>query len=301
MQQFYMMVSIQATLFIYMAVGYGMSKGGMLSKQLRSGITDMMIYILLPCMVFESFNQQLTHQQLLEGAGIFVVAFAASALAWIVGIIVWRKYPAKKQQILRYALLISSATFAGLPVINDAYGAAGLFLASIYIIPGRILMWTAGISLFGAKSGGWIKKTMSNPAMIAVFLGMGRMLTGLQLPAFIDKAMSGIGNCTSPFSLIIVGSILADVDLHGIFDKDALMLGFVRMIAVPLMLVAGLKVIGFSELGTAVSVILAAMPAGTTSAILAEKYGADAVLGSKCIFITTVMSLFTVPLLMLIL
>ena len=301
MQQFYMMVSIQATLFIYMAVGYGMSKGGMLTKQLRSGLTDIMIYILLPCMVFESFNQQLTHQQLLEGAGIFIVSFAASILAWIVGIIAWRRYPLKKQQILRYATLISSATFAGLPVINDAYGAAGLFLASIYIIPGRILMWTAGISLFGEKSQGWIKKTMSNPAMVAVFLGMGRMLAGLQLPAFFDKAMAGIGNCTSPFSLIIVGSILADVDLHGIIDKDALALGVVRMIVIPIILVAGLKVVGFSEVGTAVAVIMAAMPAGTTSAILAEKYGADSVLGSKCIFITTVMSLVTIPLLMLIL
>ncbi|MBQ2751471.1 MAG: AEC family transporter [Oscillospiraceae bacterium] len=300
MQQFYMMVSIQATLFIYMAVGYGMSKGGMLSKQFRSGLTDMLIYILLPCMVFESFNQHLTAEQLLEGAGIFVVSFAASLLAWVVGLIAWHRYPTAKQQILRYATLISSATFAGLPVINDAYGAPGLFLASIYIIPGRILMWTAGISLFGAKSEGWIKKTMSNPAMVAVFLGLGRMLTGFTLPSFIDKAMANIGNCTAPLSLIIVGGILSEVDLHGIFDRDALALGFVRMILIPVIMIGALKVVGFSEMGTAVAIIMAAMPAGTTSAILAEKYGADSVLGSKCIFVTTMMSLFTIPLLMLV-
>lgn len=48
-----------------------------------------------------------------------------------------------------------------------------------------------------------------------------------------------------------------------------------------------------------VSLILTGMPAGSTSALLAAKYGADEDYASRCIVTTTILSLVTIPLLML--
>lgn len=294
------MVGVQASLFIYMAIGYVLRKRNMTSKQFRSELTNILVNILLPCMVFDSFQQDVSMDQLMSGVAILGLSFFLSFLAWWVGWLFFRNYPPEKAKILRYGTLIANSGFAGLPVIQGAYGGEGLFLASIYIIPNRVLMWSAGISLFtkGEKSD-FIKKVLLNPGIIAVFLGLGWMLLDLPLPGFCASAIGKLGDSTAPLSLLIVGSILADVDWRGIFERDVLLVSGVRLLLLPAVSLIILKVIGFSSLGTAIAVILTGMPIGSTTAILAEKYGADALFASKCVFLSTLFSLITIPVLTL--
>lgn len=298
MAQFFTMANVQATLFVYMAVGYVARKSGLISKQLRTGISDLLIYVLLPCMVFDSLNQDLSWQELKDGAVILAMAFFLSFLAWVTGWLCWHRYPPEKEKILRYGTLIANSGFAGLPVIQGAYGAEGLFLASIFIIANRVLMWTAGISLYGkGEKPDVVKKVLLNPGIIAVFLGLAWMLLSLPLPGFCDRAISAMGGCTAPISLIVVGAILADVDWHGVFELDVFLASAVRLILLPAMALGVMRLLAFPDLSTAVAVILTGMPIGSTTAILAEKYGADALFASKCVFLSTLLSLFTMPLL----
>lgn len=300
MEQFYTMVNVQATLFIYMAVGYGARKTNLITKELRSGISDLLVYVLLPCMVFHSLNQDMTMEELETGAMILAMAFFLSFLAWVVGLICWRKFPPEKRNVLRYGTLVANSGFAGLPVIQGAYGAEGLFLASIFIIANRVLMWSAGVSLFskGEKSD-MIKKVLLNPGIIAVFLGLAWMLLDLPLPAFCDSAIAAMGSATSPISLIVVGAVLAEVDWRGVFEKDVFLSTAVRLILLPLMAIAVMRVLKFDRLSTAVAVILTGMPVGSTTVILGQKYGADALFASKTVFVSTLFSLITIPLLTL--
>lgn len=300
MEQFYAMVNVQATLFIYMAVGYMARKTNMITKELRSGISDLLVYVLLPCMVFNSLNQDITMEELRSGAVILAMAFLFSFLAWMVGLVCWRKYPPEKQNILRYGTLVANSGFAGLPVIQGAYGPEGLFLASIFIIANRVLMWSAGVSLFGkGDKRDMVKKVLLNPGIIAVFLGLAWMLLDLPLPAFCGNAISAMGNATSPISLIVVGAALAEVDWRGVFEKDVFLASAVRLILLPVMAIVIMRVLKFDSLSTAVAVILTGMPIGSTTVILGQKYGADALFASKTVFVSTLFSLFTIPLLTL--
>ena len=290
------MSEVQASLFVYLAVGYLMQKLGVITQPVRSGISDLLVTVLLPCMVFNSFHQEISAQQMISAAAILAAAFALSFFAWLTGWVIYRRYPQEKASILRYGTLIANSGFAGLPVIQSAYGATGLFYASIFIIPNRIFMWSAGVSMFQkGKNCNWVRDVWLNPGIIAVELGLVRMLLKIPLPGFVDTAISSMGNCTTAISIIVVGSILAEVDLKTIFSKDALVLSFVRLIFLPGCALIALKAIGFEQLATAVAVILTGMPIGSTTAILGEKYGADSCFASKCVFVTTLLSLFTIP------
>jgi len=298
MEKFYAMAQVQASLFVYLAVGYLIRKRGIITPEVRGGITNLLIFVFLPCMVFESLHMDMDLQQLLSGGLILVASFAASFFAWGVGKVLFQKRDPSRRTIMRYGTLIANSGFAGLPVIQGAYGAEGLFFASIYIIPNRIFMWTAGISMFQkGKKTDWVRDVLLNPGIIAVFLGLARTLLQIPLPSFVDTAVSSMGQCTTSVSIILVGSILADVEWRSIFQWDVFYACIVRLILLPVVSLVVLKLIGFDSLGTAISVILTGMPMGTTTAILAEKYGQDAGFGSSCVFLSTVLSLVTIPML----
>lgn len=303
MDDFFLMAQVQATLFVYMLVGYYAEKKGISTPTSRKGMTDLLVAILLPCMIFDSFSQEFSLELLKSGGMILCIAFGLSILALCLGKVCFNQYPPHRKKILQYGTLVANSGFAGLAVVEGAYGAEGLFLASIFIIPNRIFMWTAGISLFEKDdstkktSKEILKSILLNPGIVSVFLGLGRMILGIPLPTFLSSGISALGSCTAPISLVIIGGILSHVEYKTVFDKDTFFASFMRLLILPAIALLIMKTLQFPPLETAIAVILTGMPMGSTTAILAEKYGADSKFGSQCVFVSTLLSLFTVPLL----
>lgn len=305
MDNFIKMANIQSVLFLYMLVGIYVRRKGILTDHARGKITDLLVDVLLPCMIFESFNMEFSLDALYQSGTAIVAAAFMAAAALLLGKVLYNRCEPRKRSILRYGTLVTNSGFAGLPVLSSMYGAQGLLIGSMFIIPTRILMWSAGISMFTQEGGNtWqaIKKVARYPSLIAVYLGLFRMVTQLPLPQFVDKAVTGMGNCTSPLSMILVGAILADVNVKDGLKENLfyiVYMVFVRQIALPLVCLAVLRTLQVDALTIGVSVILSGMPIGSTTAILAQKYGADAEFGSKCVLLSTLSSLLTVPLLTL--
>jgi predicted permease len=299
-EHFLQMLNIQMMLFVYMLVGYGCRKFGILKEEARDGFTEFVIYITLPCMIYQSFQIALTMDTLQKGALSLFVATAVEVLSLLISKVAFRFCKPDEIPIMRYGTLVSNSGFAGLPVIENSYGTQGLFYASIYIIPTRILMWSAGISLF-TTAPRWerFKMVMLNPGIIAVELGFLRMGLHLELPPVLDRSVQALAECTTPLAMTIVGMILADIPLKSILSGKALLLSAIRQLVMPLMLLFALNRAGVDHLLTCVAVILTGMPIGSTTAILAAKYGANAEFASKCVFMSTVTSLITVPVLAL--
>ena len=287
MDSFFKMVDVQTVLFIYMAVGFFCRKKGIFNDAARDKLTDFVVLITLPCMIFESFHMEFSLESLKQGGVAVLIATVMAAAALLLGKVLYNRFPYGEKSILQYGTLVTNSGFAGLPVVSGAYGDEGLFLGSLFIIPTRILMWSAGISLFTkADAKQAVRKVLLNPGIIAVEVGLVWMLFQLPLPHFVDAAVDNLGACTSPMAMALVGAILADVPLKTVFDPKCFYLVAVRQL-------------GVDPLTAGVSVVLTGMPIGSTTAILAQKYGADAQFASKCVFISTLTSLVTVPILTL--
>lgn len=300
MESFFKMVDVQTVLFIYMAVGFYCRKKGIFNDVARDKLTDFVVFVTLPCMIFESFNMEFSLDALKQGAVALIIATGMSCVALLLGKVLYNRFPYEEKSILQYGTLVSNSGFAGLPVVSGAYGDEGLFLGSLFIIPTRILMWSAGISLFTkADFKQAFKKVMLNPGIIAVEVGLIRMILQIPLPHFVDTAVDNLGACTSPMAMALVGAILADVPLKTVFDPKSFYLVAVRQFLLPGICLVALRLLGMDPLTIGVSVVITGMPIGSTTAILAQKYGADAQFASKCVFISTLTSLVTVPILTL--
>ena len=300
MESFWKMLNVQGTLFVYMAVGYGLRKLRMISDEARKGMSDLLIYVLLPCMIFASFQDGLSPETLRAGGRMLAVSCLISLLAWVLGKLLWRRYPPERAAILRYGTLIANAGFAGMAVVQGAYGEEGVLLTSLFIIAVRVLMWSAGVAMFSTeKNQHAMRDVLLNPGIVATAAGLVWGLLYLPVPDFVGTAITRLGNCTAPLSTIMVGAILADVALRGVFERDALLASGVRLLLMPAIAVLLTRLMGFPKLHIAIAAILTGMPIGSTTAILAQKYGADARFGSQCVFVSTIGSLFTVPLLAL--
>lgn len=300
MENFFKMADVQSELFLYMAVGFYCRKAGIFNDMTLDKVTDLVIKVTLPCMIFESFHMAFSLDTLKQGGVAILIAVAMSVVALALGKVLYHGFRPEEKCILQYGTLVSNSGFAGLPVVSGAYGDEGLFLGSLFIIPTRILMWTAGLSLFTqANARDAVKKVLLNPAIIAVEIGLVRMVLQIPLPHFLDSAVDNMGACTSPLAMALVGAILADVPVRSVLDPKSFYLVGVRQLALPFLCLAALKLLGTDPLTTGVSVALTGMPIGSTTAILAQKYGADARFASKCVFISTLTSLVTVPILTL--
>lgn len=297
MDNFIKMLSTQAILLIYMCVGFYCKKRNIMDGHTQSKMTDFVLRITLPCMIFNSFHTHLTVELIRQASLCLAVAFVICFIAWLMGKRIYNMYPFEKRSILQYATLVNNSGFLGLPIVAAVLGERGLLLATIFIIPNRIFMWTAGMAIFSDQSdkGSVFKKVMLNPCIIAVELGIVRSLVEIPLPGFLESALTGLGNSTTPLSMVLIGTMMTELTLQSFKDWSTVYLAFVRLIALPLMTLLMMRILRADEVMTACAVILTAMPAGSTTALLAEKYGADAVYGSKCVLTNTLFSLITIP------
>ena len=294
------MLQSKLILLTYIVCGMYCRKKGLIDDETKVKLIDLILKVTLPCMIFESFGQTLTPAILRQTAMVFIASVCVSLTALIIGKFAYRRWPENKGSILRYATLVNNSGFLGLPLVQSVFGDVGLLFASIYVIPNRIMMWTAGMSIFTQSDRKTqYKNILLNPCIITVYLGMIRRILDIPLPGFLDTGISKIGGITSPLSMMIIGTMLVGVDWKGLFEPVIFYFSIIRLILLPFMALGMARLMGFDELTTGVSIVMTGMPAGSTSALLAAKYGADEEFASRLVVSTTVLSLFTAPILML--
>lgn len=300
MESFFTMLRLQLMLMIFLTVGVYIKKRRIVAKEAQPYFTEFLVRIALPCMIFNSFKTGSSSGILSPAFQAIIISISVCLFSLAVGSVLYRRVPPKRCSVMRYGTLVSNAGFAGLPQVQGAFGSTGLMYASIYMIPLRIIMWSAGISLFvktGRRSG--IKDILLNPGMLAVYVGLPRMLLQVQLPSAVDSAIKAIGDCTNPLSMIVIGMIVSDIPIRTVFDKDVIFLAFVRLILIPAVVLMLLCFIRVGAVLKGVAVILTAMPVGVNTPILAQRYGGDHEFASKCVLLSTVLSLITLPLISL--
>jgi predicted permease len=288
-------------LFIIMVVGFYAKKKKFLNAETDKGLSELLINITLPFMIVTSFNIKYEAEMVANAKQILVYSFLIHIGLIFISKLFFFKFSKSKQQVFRFITIFCNVGFMGYPVLESIYGGTGVFYAAIFNIPFNLLVWTVGVMLYtGERDFKSIRKAITNPALMAVGIGMILFIFSIRLPMPIETSLKLVGSTTTPISMIIIGSMLAGLKFKNIFsDVSIYYATIVRLLVVPMIVYLVLKLLKVDEMLLNICVILQAMPAAVTTAIIAEKYGGDGLLASQCVFITTIVSVITIPIVIL--
>jgi len=292
--------NLQGQLVLLLMFGAILRKIGMIHKEAKTFLTDFVLFVALPCNIIVSFPIEYSPSLLFSFLLILLISLFIQVFCLFIGKILFRNQIQERRSALRYGILVSNAAFVGLPLVAEVFGESGLILASIYLIPQRIMMWTAGLVCF-SKNEQSLKQKMRNialhPCIVAVYIGLFIMFSGIALPEFIFKTLKSVSLCTTPLSMMFIGALLAEMDKNNVnIDWTLSFFAFIRLFFIPSITYVACKLFSINLLITGVSVLLAAMPGGSSTAILASKYNGDALYASKMVTFSTLVSMVSIPL-----
>lgn len=288
---------LQAMMLLLMGIGVILRKLNIISREGKTVLTDLVINLILPCNIITAFCIPMDQSIFIAEIEIFVISILIQAFCTLMSSVLYRGIPREKRVVLQYATVCSNAGFLGNPVAEGLYGSIGLLYASVYLIPQRIVMWSAGISYFTESPSRKkvVKKVLTHPCIIAVGIGILLMLTQFQLPHFLNTSIKEVGGCTTAVTMILIGTILTDTDMRCMVTKVTAAYAVIRLVFIPMAVFGGCLLAGVDSIVAGVAVTLAAMPAGTTTAILALKYHGDEEFATQCVVLTTVLSVVAIP------
>lgn len=292
-------LGLQGSLFLMISLGWIAGRKGLLSKECRKGFSDILIYIVSPCNIIGSFRQDITGELMRQSVAVLGIASVLQIFYLGLNCFLYQKYPPKQQAVLKYATICSNGNFIGIPVVNGIFGSKGVLFAALTLLPVRVNIWTTGIALFSHEQDKkeTLRKILLHPCILSIFVGFFMMLAQAYPPEPVWNVISSVSQCMTPLAMLLVGSIIAEADWRKLVDKTTVYYSVLRLLAIPLVVLAFLRLCGADPFLTGVSVVLAGMPAASLTAVFAEKYGSDVELASKCIVVSTLLSVATVPLL----
>ncbi len=300
MSSFSTLLNLQISIFLILMAGLFFRKINLITSSVRQGLSDLLINLILPCNIVASFDLQLSGEIWVMVSEILLISLCVQLFVWALSKVLYRRVPHGPREVLQYGTITSNSGFLGNPMAEGIFGEMGLLYASVAMLPIRVIMWSAGVSLYTRTSGkAVLKKLITHPCIIAVLIGFAVLLLPVPLPVFVSKTLHYVGDCTTCVSMLVIGSILAEIQLHELHWRRILCYCAVRLLLIPLAVLGVLTLLKIDSLVTGVTVLLAAMPAASTTAILAEKYNGDAKFASAAVFFSTLLSLLTVLLVLL--
>ena len=287
------------TMFLYMLAGYLLVRTGKLSTQGSRDLATMLIWLVIPAMMVNSFCVAFSAERLKELA--LSSLLGAAALAVSLGL---ARLLMHKNAVEEFAAAFSNAGFIGIPLVSASLGSDAVFFIVGFIALLNILQWTYGVQLFTGKRGRLgLKGLLLNPIMVSMLLGLLLFLTGLgaRLPAVLSGAVKGIAALNAPIAMLVLGAYFARVDVGAMFRKRRLyLLSAVRLLLIPMVTLLVFRLTGLPQRMCLAVLISASAPVGANVAVYAQLHDQDYSYACETVVLTTLLSLVFLPLILLI-
>jgi malate permease and related proteins len=300
-------------LAVAVLVGVIASKTRIITKESNGFLSKVIFNISLPLMLFTNFfkldiTPKLLYNSLIVISISAVVILFLLLVGWVTTKII--KMPVREAAVFKAHSMFGNIIFLGFPLITALYGKEGLLYASMFQLVSNIMMWTIGVVVLSQGNGTpWQKsiKKVFNPNTIATLTGLTCFMFSLKLPEIIISPLSGIGSTNTWLCMIYIGAMMSYSNVRGLLGKKIIyVLSFNRLILVPIIVIFtfyAIKVfagISVDILVSSVIIMEIAMPCMASVVIMSKELDADDSLAMANVFISTFISLITLPLIVLI-
>ncbi|MCR5770068.1 MAG: AEC family transporter [Butyrivibrio sp.] len=297
-------VNLTIKIGILIAIGYAGARAGIIDKDSRDKLSDVLVRILLPVSMIASSQQEFS---IVNAGGAVEILFLALIYYIIMfgsGIWILKLLGRDKRRMAIEILLVTFANtaFLGIPVLSEIAGDVGVLYAVVFNCVFDLVYFSIGMymlqdAVHERKSDFKITHLLKDPLSIVAITTIILYMIPYRFPGVITESLDLLGNAMMPVSMLIIGAQISCMNYKELFvNKRAFMLSIMKMLIIPMIVLGVMRLIGANMEITATMVILSAMPSGSLNIIMAEKYRVEPELATSTVMQTTLVMLVTLPL-----
>lgn len=292
--------NVMLELVIIMVIGYGLAFFKLLDKSFSDKLSWLVVNISMPMLIIASVlgkegNLKDVLIYLGYGTAFYIVSMPIAYICC--KLLFVRK---KNMGTYQFMLIFSNCSFMGYPIAAAVLGGDSVFYMSIFNIPFNILAFSYGIFLLasgGEKGTGFNPAKLINPGIISSILAVIIYAFGIDFPTFIGNTFSSVGGLTTPLSMLVLGVSLAQLPVSELFNEIRLYpISIIRLVGLPILTYYVMRIFTGDPMMLGVATVTAGMPVASMTVMLTTLYGGNVKLASVGVFITTIMSVVSVPL-----
>jgi len=297
-------------LAVLVLVGVLATKLRVISESVKDSLAKVIFNVTLPLLIFTSVARIDLSPDIIRNSGmVFLYTYLALFIMFLAGSIFARILGLKGQQraVFINHHIYGNIVFLGFPLLDALFpGGEGLLYAAMYQLASNTSMWTFGVWIFVRENKGpqtKLLRNLLNPNTIALILGLVVMFTGLHIPDLAFEPFFGMGKTTIYLSMLYIGAMLSYMSWRGVLKRlYILLLSFNKLLLVPAILafvvffLSELITPNFGMIARKVVILQASMPCMAIIVVLAKQFKSDDALATENVFVSTIASLFTLPL-----
>ncbi|SEW03318.1 hypothetical protein SAMN04487827_1370 [Prevotella sp. khp7] len=302
------MFVVMMTLFTIVLVGYGAGKLGYLGGDFDRQLSRLVINMTCPALILSSAmtGELPDREYILPLLLISVITYAVlTGIAFFLP-----RYLTKKKDdegTIGFALMFGNVGFMGYPVVASIFGHEAVFYAAVLNVVNTFAVFTVGTILITGKNeveeSRFEKKVLYSTPMLACYLTM--LIVALRIdniPEVISQPLTMIGNITVPAALLIIGSSMSNLPIKSLLgNTNVYITTLFRLAILPIGMYYLCTLLGFDSFVVNINTVVIAMPVATYGTILCLKYEKDTTMITEVTFITTLLSMISIPLLVMLL
>ena len=282
-------------------MGFVAHKLGIMGEKVDTSLSELVLDIALPCLLIGAVGTGGALPSFSDTIGLLGYSTVAYVLAWVLAIVVPRLMGAKEGLRGAYGFMVmfGNVGFIGYPVLSAVLGPDAVVYAAIANIPNAILIFSAGIIMVSGKANN-LRDTLhslANPTFFASLAMLALAVAGINDLGFVGQGCAIVGELTTPAALLVSGSTLAKyAPAEMLSNWRAYVISAMRLLGVPLLVLAVLGPIMPVGMLRNVIIIGQAMPVASNGILYCLSYGVDEKPMLQTTFITIVASVLTIPL-----
>ena len=287
-------------LFLLIA-GVIAAKAGVMDEETNRRFTRFNLLIPQTCMILSSILGADIDMPPLRVLTILGTGFLMYAILTGIGLLVpviYRCKPADKG-VYSFMTIFGNVGFLGIPVAGALFGSEASLYAALLNIPFNLLAYTLGIALLSSegKKGPIQWKLLLNVPLIVSAASVVLLCLHVKLTGPLGRAVDMLGDMILPSSMVIIGASLGGQKLKDVFgDGRVYLFAPMRLVVVPVVLWAVMHHFVKDPVFLGTMTLQGAMPVAAFATMLSIQYGGNVQMASKTVFVTTVLSVVTIPL-----
>ena len=282
-------------------VGYVAGKLKYMGGDFDRRLSNIIIDITCPALILSStMGGKLPDRSLiLPLLGISLLTYVLLAIAaWTLPR--WLTKKSEDRGTVGFALMFGNVGFIGYPIVGAIFGHEAVFYAAILNVVNTLSIFTAGVMLVNGERQrmAFQSKILVSTPMISAYLAILIVALGIDnIPSVISQPITMIGGITVPGALLIIGSSMSRLSWRMMLGSGVVYVTTAfRLLILPLLLYVIFRTMGFDSLVVNINTLVIAMPVATSGTILCLRYGRDTALITEITFISTLLSVLTIPL-----